>query len=111
MPLAPRRHAPPRLPTKRDESRWASRQAESRAWYSLPVWRKLAALVRSEEPLCQLCLKEGRLTPSQCVDHKVPHRGDWALFISRLNTWALCKRCHAIKTSKEDGGFGNKVKS
>ena len=108
MPVAPRRHSPPRLNKPRDESRWASRKAEYRSWYSLPVWRKLAALVRAEEPLCRECLKRNEMTPTQCVDHIVPHRGDWERFADRENLQGLCKPCHAKKTAMEDGGFGNK---
>ncbi|WP_407945700.1 HNH endonuclease signature motif containing protein [Paraburkholderia elongata] len=32
------------------------------------------------------------------VDHKVPHRGDMALFRNVSNWQALSKRCHDAKT-------------
>lgn len=40
------------------------------------------------------------------VDHKVPHKGDKALFWDSTNWQSLCKPCHDRKTAREDGGFG-----
>lgn len=36
----------------------------------------------------------GRKRLATVVDHKVPHKGDEALFFNPLNLQALCKRCH-----------------
>jgi 5-methylcytosine-specific restriction protein A len=44
--------------------------------------------------------------PSTIVDHKIPHKGVWALFLELSNLGGACKRCHDIKTSREDGGYG-----
>lgn len=35
-------------------------------------WKNLANLKRSRDPLCELCLKDGRYEPAQCVHHIIP---------------------------------------
>jgi len=49
------------------------------------------------------------IRPATLVDHIIPHRGDNNLFWDEDNWQALCTECHAIKTAKEDGGFGRVV--
>lgn len=83
-----------------------------------PKWRHLygrkwnqytkAFLARAENALCVRCLTIDRETPSQEVDHIVAHKGDVKLFWNKENHQALCKRCHSLKTVREDGGFGRK---
>ena len=81
-----------------------------------PEWRRFygrkwaayrkAFLSRAENAFCVRCLTIGRETPAGEVDHIKPHRGDINLFWDSDNHQPLCKRCHSIKTVKEDGGFG-----
>lgn len=72
-------------------------------------WQAARAGFLASHPLCQCddC-DEGRLqlTPSEVVDHKVPHGGDMVLFWDRDNWQALAKVCHDRKTATRDGGFG-----
>lgn len=107
MPNAPAQYRPAHS-TPRDESQWASRRTEYRAWYQTPLWRKLASLIRREEPLCRECNKRGEMHRTQVIDHIVPFKGNWQLFADRDNLQGLCKPCHDRKTALEDGGFGNK---
>lgn len=66
-------------------------------------WRQLRALVLREQPLCTLCDQAGILRAASVVDHI---NGD-ALDNDRHNLQSLCASCHARKTAREDGGFGN----
>jgi 5-methylcytosine-specific restriction endonuclease McrA len=66
--------------------------------------------VKEEHPLCIYCLKQDKLTPTQEVDHIVPHLGDKDLFWDEKNLQALCKPCHSAKTAREDGGFANRTR-
>ncbi|MNK92917.1 HNH endonuclease [compost metagenome] len=70
-------------------------------------WRKARLGFLRKHPLCKHCQDKERLTEATVVDHIKPHKGDKALFWERDNWQPLCKKCHDIKTAREDGGFGN----
>ncbi len=68
-------------------------------------WQRIRATVLAQEPLCRHCAERGEIVPAQEVDHIKPlARGGGN---DRENLQSLCSRCHALKTVKEDGGFGN----
>ena len=87
----------------------AQRGSSSERGYS-GAWKRARAAWLRAHPLCQCgeC-DEGRLRlrPATVVDHKIPHRGDKALFWDRNNWQSMAKECHDVKTAREDGGFGN----
>jgi 5-methylcytosine-specific restriction protein A len=76
------------------------------SWYSLACWKNLRLwfLSQGENSICAV---PGCNQPATDVDHKIPHKGNWALFMDRNNLSGLCKKHHSEKTSKEDGGFGH----
>lgn len=80
-------------------------RGESAAWhwmYYTPEWRddfRPTQLLR--EPFCRECAKQGQRVRATQVDHKIPHRGDWALFTDRRNLQSLCERHHNQKTALE----------
>lgn len=76
------------------------RSASSRGYTSR--WRKASKQFLAAHPLCEECLRHGRYTKSEVVDHIVPHRGSFQLFWDRRNWQALCKSCHDKKTAKEE---------
>lgn len=56
-------------------------------------WRKRRLTVLQRDPLCTLCLAQGRIRPSTEADHIVPkHRGGTDEF---SNLRGVCKRCNA----------------
>ena len=57
------------------------------------TWRRIREDYVRSHPLCECCLKEGRLVPTEEVHHKLPlsEGGTHA----RENLIALCKPCHA----------------
>lgn len=63
-------------------------------------WRQASLRFRQQHPLCAECEREGKTTPSQCVDHIVPHRGNLELFWNEENWSALCDGHHRSKTAK-----------
>jgi len=70
------------------------------------VWNRESKQFLKENPLCVYCLKEKKVVESKVTDHIIPHKGNMDLFWDRNNWQALCKRCHDMKTVREDGGFG-----
>lgn len=64
-------------------------------------WRKARRAYLLENPLCVHCLKRGKRTPANEVDHITPHEGDMTLFWDESNWQALCKPCHSRKTLGE----------
>jgi 5-methylcytosine-specific restriction enzyme A len=56
-------------------------------------------------PLCVMCRAEGRTKAADVVDHRVPHRGDPALFWDVENWQSLCTTHHSgDKQAIERGG-------
>lgn len=70
-------------------------------------WQKAREQFLKENPLCAEHLARGQVAAATVVDHKVPHKGDMALFWNRSNWQPLCKSCHDTKTASKDGGYGN----
>jgi len=59
-------------------------------------WREI---ILARDPLCVICLAEGRTVPSKVADHIIPlsQGGDW----TPENGQGLCESCHNRKTAKE----------
>ncbi len=94
------RPRPPRPPDKRPTANQRGYDGH---------WRKVRALVLSEEPLCRPCGQAGRTTEATCVDHATPlSKGGTH---HRKNLVPMCQSCHSAKTATEDGGFGNRPRS
>ena len=72
------------------------------------AWQKARKFYLLAHPLCRMHAQQGLLEPATVVDHVRPHKGNKELFWDSTNWQPLCKRCHDIKTSTEDGGFGRK---
>ena len=53
------------------------------------TWRLRRSVHLAYNPCCARCG-----APATVVDHKVPHRGDRALFDDPANLQSLCKPCH-----------------
>ena len=69
-------------------------RAERNAFYWSVRWRKLSASVRKAEPLCRLCVAEGRTEIAVCVDHIEPRDQRPDLAFERSNLRPLCQRHH-----------------
>ena len=82
---------------------------DNRKWRHLynHRWSKLSKQFLLNNPLCAMCLKLGKVTPSTVTDHIVPHKGDEKLFYDMENNCqALCKKCHdSHKARQENSGI------
>ena len=55
------------------------------------AWKRIRDRYAAEHPLCEMCLKEGRLTPVQEVHHIKPVSQGGSEF---SNLMSLCQSCH-----------------
>lgn len=96
-PRSINRHIADRTRSAADDRRVydAVRQASEpwRAWYKTAAWLRMREAQLAAEPLCRMCLAEGRTTPASVADHPKPHRGDPALFWGQKLD-SLCKPHH-----------------
>lgn len=75
-----------------------------RSWYSLAVWLRAREAQLAKQPLCELCLatKPSRVTPATVVNHRIPHKGDWALFIDPANFQSICAPHHDSLVQRQE---------
>jgi 5-methylcytosine-specific restriction protein A len=66
------------------------------------AWQQARARFLAEHPLCEFCKARGVVELAEVVDHKVPHRGDMALFWDETNWQALSKRCHDSEKARQE---------
>ena len=81
------------------------RDPDSQRFYNSALWRKTSRAQLRREPLCRMCLAEGRYTAAVLVDHIVPiKQGGGALDLDNLQS--LCNSCHERKSQEEGSRFG-----
>ena len=67
--------------------------------YNSRKWRKFSHQLRKDNPLCKMCLDEGKTNPSQMVDHiREINKGGSIWDISNLQ--CLCNSCHSKKSGR-----------
>lgn len=75
--------------------------------YQNSTWRKLRDTYMHSHPICEECLKQGKVTPAEDIHHKrSPFKGgeiNYSLLLDPENLMALCKDCHAEQHNKERG--------
>lgn len=77
------------------------RESSSRRGYG-SRWQKARETFLRSHPLCVMCMALGRVVPATVVDHRIPHRGDQALFWDTNNWQSLCKDCHDSAKAREE---------
>jgi 5-methylcytosine-specific restriction protein A len=74
--------------------------------YSSRAWKAAKKAQRAKQPLCERCLKQGRITAMEVVNHRVPHKGDWGLFTDPENHESACRPHHdSTIQGEEKRGF------
>lgn len=70
-------------------------------------WQKLAKTHLAAHPFCVDCVAGGNpIGLATDADHRIPHRGDPALFWDPENLDSRCKEHHSAKTAREVGWSG-----
>jgi len=68
--------------------------------YNSRKWRKFSHQLRKDNPLCKICLDEGKTTPSSMVDHIKEINSGGAIWDVN-NLQCLCSKCHFSKSAKK----------
>lgn len=73
---------------------------ERHQFYRSVQWRKARNYYLARHPLCELCLKENRITAADVVDH-IKEITDGGALLDERNLQSLCSTCHNKKTAEE----------
>lgn len=75
--------------------------------YQNTKWRKMRDTYMHEHPICEECLKQGKVTPAEDIHHKRSpfQKGEvnWNLLLDYNNLEAVCKDCHGRIHAKQQG--------
>lgn len=83
------------------------RDKKSQLFYQSTEWKQLRKAKLASQPLCEECLRQGRVTKANMVDHIKPIRqGGQALDMNNLQS--LCWECHSKKSALEGSRWGGK---
>ena len=63
-------------------------------------WQRLRESILTNQPLCEVCLKQGITTGAQQVDHIVPLSLGGTN--DPINLQSICSQCHWNKTGREN---------
>lgn len=75
--------------------------------YNNTTWRKLREVYMHEHPLCEECLKKGKVTPAEDIHHiRSPFTGgevNYSLLLNYSNLESVCKKCHQLIHNAKEG--------
>jgi 5-methylcytosine-specific restriction enzyme A len=72
--------------------------------YNTQRWQRLRKLKLQLHPLCEVCLRVGRIEPAFAVDHRKPINAGGDPYPALDALASLCERCHNSKTRSEQLG-------
>lgn len=64
------------------------------------LWQRARRVKLAEQPLCEECLRQGRVRAATLVDHIVP-MADGGARLDPDNWQSLCDECHTVKTIQD----------
>jgi 5-methylcytosine-specific restriction enzyme A len=72
------------------------------AWSKDAEWQRIRkAVLKRDCGLCQVCKKQGRVTPATQVDHIIKKAAGGT--DDEANLQSICEPCHEIKTASDEG--------
>jgi len=87
----------PRAPRKTENS---EKRQERKKWYGNQKWRKLRIQKLQDQPLCEACEKNNKVTAAVDIHHMQSFMSTedeelkYQLFYAYDNLMSLCKECH-----------------
>jgi 5-methylcytosine-specific restriction protein A len=82
-------------PTPRPRLTRQQREEVSRKLYNSRAWQRARLAKLHEQPLCEPCQQEGKVTVAKHVHHKTEVRLDGELALDLANLESICPTCHA----------------
>lgn len=87
--------------------------ASKMGFYTSTKWRKTREYVLDREPLCRICLENGKVKPAEIVDHITPiskkdyddyiNKGEESIVLAFENLRPLCHYHHRVVTNQQRG--------
>ena len=77
--------------------------------YNTPAWIRLRKVKLAQQPLCEVCMKRGRLVPANTVDHVVSINAGGHPFPTLEGLMSCCTSCHNSKTNAVDRKEGKGI--
>ena len=75
--------------------------------YQNTTWRKMRDTYLKSHPICEECLKKGKITPAEDIHHKrspfAKGEINWPLLLDYDNLMAVCKECHGNIHAAQQG--------
>ncbi|OON87798.1 HNH endonuclease [Pyramidobacter sp. C12-8] len=89
-------------PIRRSEydKKYDAKRPESHRFYHTARWQRLRNAYIRKHPLCEECMRNGRIAVAKVVDHIVEIK-DGGPTTQWSNLQSLCMACHNAKTLKE----------
>ena len=66
--------------------------------YNTSQWQSLRRLKLQDNPLCELCERQGRIVPAVAIDHILSIKAGGNPFPGLDSLMSLCTSCHNRKT-------------
>ena len=78
------------------------RRKHRQRFYQSRQWQLVRRYKLEKNPLCELCLKERKISLGSLVDHIDPAWGSADEFLDVSKLQSLCSECHVEKTFMQD---------
>jgi 5-methylcytosine-specific restriction protein A len=78
--------------------------------YTTQRWQRLRKHKLRQNPLCECCIKVGRIEPANVVDHITPINNGGDPYPGLDGLASLCASCHNLKTRGEQVGENYLIK-
>jgi 5-methylcytosine-specific restriction endonuclease McrA len=89
-------------PSRKYDDRRSPEAEQYRRLYKTARWKRIRQHQLTEHPLCARCSKRGRITAATVAHHRLPHRGNEALFFDPANLESVCAPCHDGDVQSEE---------
>jgi 5-methylcytosine-specific restriction enzyme A len=77
--------------------------------YNTPQWVRLRKVKLQQQPLCEVCMKRGRIVRANTVDHIISIKSGGHPFPTLDELMSMCTPCHNSKSRNTDQPTGKGI--